>query len=586
MKYLIAIALALFLLAPAASPVLAEGLADCDAGSQRSCECVNFDGSQRIIQTNIFEGTADDCRQECSDWKTERTQNGLSTSQSHYQMQCYVDTVWSPVIFAPMNDNGTPGEDISVYPISACIPGSAQCLCPPTSGDIPPYSGYTQNPVGTVDNCRDYCEMLINDLGGQAYVATQGEQPPRSYAYQCVQRIEDVDRVVTVATAPLTAIDVGDALSDGIAANTVSPLTGRSLLAGGAIIPYLSVAIPGLTREDLEAALANDSSGKVQNNFIGIYIVAIYNLLLALSAFIAVAVFMVAGVMWLTSGGNSGSIGTAKDMMLNAVVGMVLLFGAYTIGSFIDTRLVNLKPLSLDSITPQEIAPDGEHWAFSSRDDLPNDRSLINESGNLIVMANDNQMITEAIPDLQAALDAFHKETGLSAILTSGSRTVRRQLELFYDYCLENPGGVCTPPTCNPASGSAVIERANGGWKLKGSLANETDKTTIINVLEQNSNPGKCPHTSGVAIDIWCARNKGRDYVYEPVCQTELTKALVDNGFCRLKEEPWHFEYNTYKLSSSCQLSDSAAYMRKNGTLQTPDMDCEKWSYRDNTCTD
>lgn len=584
MKYLITIALGLFLLVPATA--LAEGLADCDAGSRYSCECADGSGASAHIKSNNYQGSTDDCKQYCFDWRTERLQNGLTTPESHYKMQCHVDTVWSPVVLAAVNDNGTAGDDVSVYPISACIPGTAQCLCPPTSGDTPPYSGYTQNPTGTVDNCRDYCEMLINDLGGQAYVATQGEQPPRSYAYQCVQRIDDVDRVVTVATAPLTAIDVGNALNDGIAANTANSSGGRSLLADGAIIPYLSIAIPGLTREDLEAALANDSSGKVQNNFIGIYIVAIYNLLLALSAFIAVAVFMVAGVMWLTSGGNAGSIGTAKDMMTNAIVGMVLLFGAYTIGSFVDTRLVNLKPLSLDSITPQEIAPDGEHWSFSSREDLPNDRSRINESGNLIVMANDNQMITEAIPDLQAALDAFHKETGLSAILTSGSRTTRRQLELFYDYCLSKPGGVCTPPTCNPASGSAVIERANGGWKLKGSLANETDKTTIINVLEQNSNPGNCPHTSGVAIDIWCARNKGRDYVYEPVCQTELTKALVDNGFCRLKEEPWHFEYNQYKLSSSCQLSDSAAYMRKNGTLQTPDMDCEKWSYRDNTCTD
>ncbi len=584
MKYLIAIALGLFLFAP--TTAFAEGLADCDAGSRYSCECADGSGASAHIKSNNYQGSTDDCKQYCLDWRTERLQNGLTTPESHYKMQCHVATVWSPVVLAPIYDNGTPGDDVSAYPISACIPGSAQCLCSPVDNDAEPYASYSGgDPLQTVDNCRDYCEALSSTVAGQNYAIINGGIP-ESYAYQCVQTIENVERVVTVATAPLTEIDVGDAHNDAIAANTVSPLTGRSLLAGGAIIPYLSVAIPGLTREDLEAALSNDSSGKVQNNFIGIYIVAIYNLLLALSAFIAVAVFMVAGVMWLTSGGNSGSIGTAKDMMLNAVVGMVLLFGAYTIGSFIDTRLVNLKPLSLDSITPQEIAPDGEHWAFSSRDDLPNDRSLINESGNLIVMANDNQMITEAIPDLQAALDAFHKETGLSAILTSGSRTTRRQLELFYEHCLSKPGGVCTPPTCNPASGSAVIERANGGWKLKGSLANETDKTTIINVLEQNSNPGKCPHTSGVAIDIWCARNKGRDYVYEPVCQTELTKALVDNGFCRLKEEPWHFEYNTYKLSSSCQLSDSAAYMRKNGTLQTPDMDCEKWSYRDNTCTD
>ncbi len=75
---------------------------------------------------------------------------------------------------------------------------------------------------------------------------------------------------------------------------------------------------------------------------IGRYVERVYVVLLALGALLAVAIFVVAGFLWMTSGGNAGQVARARGMMMNALVGLVLLFGAYTIASFLDPRLAQL----------------------------------------------------------------------------------------------------------------------------------------------------------------------------------------------------------------------------------------------------
>lgn len=84
----------------------------------------------------------------------------------------------------------------------------------------------------------------------------------------------------------------------------------------------------------------------------GSYIVEIYKLLLALGAFLAVAVIMGAGFLWLTSGGSAAQIGRAQTMMKNAVVGLILLFSAYTIGSLVDPRLTQLGLFQAPKLQP------------------------------------------------------------------------------------------------------------------------------------------------------------------------------------------------------------------------------------------
>jgi lysylphosphatidylglycerol synthetase-like protein (DUF2156 family) len=47
-----------------------------------------------------------------------------------------------------------------------------------------------------------------------------------------------------------------------------------------------------------------------------------------------------AGIQWMTAMGNSSAVDKAKDLLINAVIGLVIVTAAYSITSFIGNQLV------------------------------------------------------------------------------------------------------------------------------------------------------------------------------------------------------------------------------------------------------
>ncbi len=84
----------------------------------------------------------------------------------------------------------------------------------------------------------------------------------------------------------------------------------------------------------------NKEEGGIKN--LGQYINLIYKLVVGLAIFFAIIMTTVAGFKWLTSGGNSGKIGEAKKMIVNAIIGLIIAAGAYTILQTINPRLLEL----------------------------------------------------------------------------------------------------------------------------------------------------------------------------------------------------------------------------------------------------
>lgn len=451
----------------------------------------------------------------------------------------------------------------------SCTSGSYTCTCNKSIGSV-----YDTEVFSTIDTVtEEQCDQQCWDSG----------MYPGNWFIGCIAEGQRVSLSTGTVTDRIVLVDPNGQAAGTGGAPTTDSNSSFSLLGEGAIIPNLAIAIPGLSREDLEASLARDAEGNIQANLIGVYVIAIYNLLLALASFIAVAVFMVAGFLWLSSGGSASQIGRAKDMMKDALVGLILLFGAYAIGSFIDPRLITFDGLKLGVIQPLDLAPHGEYWNYSGRADIPNNFVQLNDSSIMEVRTASDYLINEASIKLQEAVRTFNSETGERVLVTSAARSTYRQLELFYDKCLAN-GGICSPAVCNPSKDSDLLSYSGGKWTLTGSLENVTDRTQILEALNAVANSGDCPHTSGVGIDIWCMRNKGSDYAYEPECQTQLQEVLIDAGFCRLRQEPWHFEYNRYALSSSCTQSTDPSYVTRQGATITPDPECTQWSFQENRC--
>lgn len=57
--------------------------------------------------------------------------------------------------------------------------------------------------------------------------------------------------------------------------------------------------------------------------------------LLGILAIIAVILIIIAGFMWMTSGGNEEKITTAKNMLRSAIIGLVIILAAYGITLYV-----------------------------------------------------------------------------------------------------------------------------------------------------------------------------------------------------------------------------------------------------------
>lgn len=62
------------------------------------------------------------------------------------------------------------------------------------------------------------------------------------------------------------------------------------------------------------------------------------NIVYFLAGTIAVIVIIIGGLMYVTAAGNSGNITKAKNMLLYAVVGLVIIIAAWAITNFVIMR--------------------------------------------------------------------------------------------------------------------------------------------------------------------------------------------------------------------------------------------------------
>jgi hypothetical protein len=62
------------------------------------------------------------------------------------------------------------------------------------------------------------------------------------------------------------------------------------------------------------------------------------NIVYMLAAIIAVIVIIIGGILFTTSAGDSGGITKAKNMILYAVIGLIVIISAYAITAFVVGR--------------------------------------------------------------------------------------------------------------------------------------------------------------------------------------------------------------------------------------------------------
>jgi len=95
-------------------------------------------------------------------------------------------------------------------------------------------------------------------------------------------------------------------------------------------------------------AIDGTITGSMVSDLLPRYIRTLYNYALAIAGILATIVLMGGGVIWLTSGGDSGKVSQARELITGSITGIIILVVAWVILNTINPDLVNLKPL----ITP------------------------------------------------------------------------------------------------------------------------------------------------------------------------------------------------------------------------------------------
>lgn len=98
--------------------------------------------------------------------------------------------------------------------------------------------------------------------------------------------------------------------------------------------------------------------GKDEFSNIGEFIILMYKYLLTIASIVAVVVIIIAGMQWVSSGGNSEAIGSAKKRISGALIGLFIAYMSYFVLNTINPALVNLRLPQVWLVRPQALMPE------------------------------------------------------------------------------------------------------------------------------------------------------------------------------------------------------------------------------------
>ena len=130
---------------------------------------------------------------------------------------------------------------------------------------------------------------------------------------------------------------------------------GQAAFAGTETIkPVLDISIPGVSFSGTQVVMETDACGvttsRVSVPWIAQVIRGYYAYAIIIAGLLAAVMMMWGGFQWLTSAGDASKVGAAKQRIENALIGLVLVFGAYVILDFVNPNLVALRGISVPKI--------------------------------------------------------------------------------------------------------------------------------------------------------------------------------------------------------------------------------------------
>lgn len=232
--------------------------------------------------------------------------------------------------------------------------------------------------------------------------------------------------------------------------------------------------------------------GKKEFKNIGEYIQVVYNYALRIAAILAVVVIIIAGAQYVTSGGNSEMINSAKKRIMGAVIGLFIAYMSYFILNSINPALVTLR--------------------------LPRVYLLreINLASEFCTDATSTTRFADTGKKGGEKVDKSAYNSGLTFVGLDGVGGIRDVHCGDKQYFIKDSGGAtCVSSDCKP-SGTRNTMCINNFGTNKGyncELANVYGKVTYATNLVPNCTPGKEGWNNPAAdigeTELWAVCNDG-----------------------------------------------------------------------------
>jgi len=296
-------------------------------------------------------------------------------------------------------------------------------------------------------------------------------------------------------------------------------------------VPKLQIEIP-----TLQFSKITKYGDAVGLPWLADYIAAIYKYAVGIVSLVAIIMIMVGGLRWMTAGGNSSSIGAAKDTITGAVVGLLLALGSYLVLYSINPDLVTFRELKVKLIQRQELETDKES---ASTDKLIINASTvcntIDSCKNLCEQPVSQWPQATANMASPAQVQKIPDTTGIVPRSFSVKTEVISALQKVGSYASQNGYSI----------------QINDGYRtLESQIKKVCDKIKIGKTGDIGKTvawPGGSRHGIGIAVDVYLIEN-GNVLTSKNMSQEKINKLeelMRQGGFVRYCPEWWHFEIGT-----------------------------------------
>jgi len=231
--------------------------------------------------------------------------------------------------------------------------------------------------------------------------------------------------------------------------------------------PNLEIPVPGL-----------EFSGIIRENeyitipWLGQYVGGVYTFLISIVGMFAATVIVIGGFQYVTAAGDKGKIGAAKKRMMNAFMGMLLVFGSYTLLYAINPALTRFEGLSISLVKgdplmeammtttePTSVPPTNSTTVMSTTTEGPFSGKIYKKADGCPLALTDTSM--KGIPDFMQKI-----REGMGTIVDAKTpQDVAVQIGNIASVCDQHLGncgksvgtfyalaGLLNSPTCNKNS--------------------------------------------------------------------------------------------------------------------------------------